>query len=98
MINYGIKIDAIDGKQIVFPAGNGAIKHVCCDCGLTHEIEVFPNRLSGGFRLVFHRNNRSTGQFRRHAKEQELEKSRQALKEQSEQFMKANPEYYGGGQ
>ena len=64
------KVVAVDGKVINFPAGDGIITLVCCDCGLTHNIQVTPNQwANGGFTLIFHRNNHSTAQFRRYKKE-----------------------------
>ncbi len=61
------KYEVNDGEKITFPATNGILKHVCCDCGLTHDIEVIIHGRT--FDLIFHRNNRSTGQFRRHLRQ-----------------------------
>lgn len=38
----------------------------CCDCGLVHRHELKVNK--DGVFLVSHRENRSTGQLRRHGK------------------------------
>ena len=48
-------------------------KLVCCDCGLVHDMEF---RVTGSYdRIEFRsrRNNRSTGQVRRHMKLTDLE-------------------------
>ena len=36
----------------------------CCDCGLVHTVVVWKER--GGVAVMIERDNRTTGQFRRH--------------------------------
>lgn len=66
-MSFVCKLDLVDGKEARFPPGEGIITHICCDCGLTHLIKVIPCR-GGGFTMAFFRDNRSTGQRRRHMK------------------------------
>jgi len=64
-IKFTAKLEVIDGKELIFPAGRGVITHVCCDCGATHLVEVIPHKLDKGFTLRFFKDNRATGQRRR---------------------------------
>lgn len=41
-------------------------KLICCDCGLVHDVDFRIHKKKIQFRVI--RNNRSTGQVRRHIK------------------------------
>lgn len=57
-------------KSAYPPVGDGweSVKNplllACCDCGLVHSIHI--RRVASGYQMRFDRNDRSTGQLRRH--------------------------------
>ncbi len=61
MKKYAPTIQAEDGEW--FPLETPFYK-VCCDCGLVHRYEF--RKVKGFIQWAAWRNNRRTGQFRRH--------------------------------
>ncbi len=61
-------IELEEGKEIVvLPLRDGILTLICCDCGLTHDIEVGDYYHDGleGITMKFHRNNRKTAWHRK---------------------------------
>jgi hypothetical protein len=60
-----------DGEGFEVPSGE-LYKIACCDCGLVHDF-VFISQDNKPIGVAARRNNRATGQRRRHIKGQHLE-------------------------
>ena len=60
-----------DGWTRWVPPRMKGYKMACCDCGLVHDMQFKIVPYGRGFKVVFRakRNQRSTGQMRRHRKE-----------------------------
>lgn len=64
------KIELKDRQEIILlplAVGSGNLTLICCDCGLTHDIEVSDYYDEGleGVKLIVHRNNRKTAWYRK---------------------------------
>lgn len=69
---YMKTIELKDGQEItLLPlVGEGTLTLICCDCGLTHDIEMFDYYHEGleGVKLIVFRNNRKTAWHRKQLK------------------------------
>ena len=80
------KIDAVDGEEIVLPKPPGTLQIICCDCGLTHDVEI-RTRGFHFFGITFNRNQDVTNEQRNTERKKflalPLEKRRELLEEQA---------------
>jgi len=62
---HKIKVER-DGVEITEDIYKGdTFTLICCDCGLTHRVGIMQNMTTGETTLLFERDNRATGQYRR---------------------------------
>ena len=57
-----------DGDSLLFTKKSEYIHLGCCDCELTHRIDIKATK--GGYEFTFHRDERRTSQRRRRKREQ----------------------------
>ncbi len=56
----------IDDDGLRLPKGKYFLKLACCDCGLTHRVYYDTTGKEDYWHLYMDRDNRATGQLRRH--------------------------------
>lgn len=68
-----MKYNEVEDREWVQPIRNG-YKMMCCDCGLVHKLDFrIVGKIKRFIQFRASRDNRATGQFRRHINSKEIE-------------------------